>query len=275
MMNRTAMKLSAWSGIAFIILIAIGFWGLADFIPPPSPHDSAAQIAHFFREHKTGIRFGMIISMMASGLLGPFVAVITVQMRRIEGRHSVLAYTWLALGAIFGLEFIYLIFFWQTASFRPDRAATIIQSLNDMAWIPFVGLSSTIILMPAVFGIVILNDKRPTPVFPRWFGYFNLWAATMFAPGSFNVFFHTGPLAWNGLFAFYIPVGIFAIWCVVVSLQVVSAVKLQIAEEEAAPAMSEGIAAGSNGHAEISPAVAAELAALREELARVSARIRD
>lgn len=270
-MSLKVQKVCAWSGIVFIVLIAIGFWGLADFIPPPSPHDSALQIQHFFAAHKTGIRFGMIISMMASGLLGPFAAIVTVQMRRIEGRHSVLSFTWLALGAIFGLEFIYLIFFWQTAAFRPERAASIIQSLNDMAWIPFVGLSSTIILMPIVFGVVMLMDKRETPVFPRWAGYFNLWAGLMFTPGTFNVFFHTGPLAWNGIFAFYIPVGVFAIWCIVDSVLLMRAVDHQRAEEAALSIPAA--AAGGNGHGAIDPAVAAELNALREELARVSARV--
>ena len=71
--------------------------------------------------------------------------------------------------------------------------------------------------------VCVLIDKREQPIFPRWFGYFNIWAATMFTPGSFNVFFHTGPLAWNGVFAFYIPVAVFAVWCVVVRQRINSA----------------------------------------------------
>jgi hypothetical protein len=270
-MNIPAMKLSAWSGIAFLVLIGIGFWALAGFIPPPSPHDTAAQISRQFHGNETGIRFGMIISMFASGLLGPFVAQITIQMRRIEGRHSILAFTQLALGAIFGLEFIYLIFFWQTAAFRPERSAAIIQSLDDMGWIPFVGLSSTNVLMPIVLGWCVLADKRAKPIFPRWFGYFNIWAGLMFTPGSFNVFFHTGPLAWNGLIAFYIPVAIFAIWCIVVSLQLVKAVEQQVADNELDPPQT----APMNGerHPVRDEQMATEIAALREDLARVAARV--
>ena len=272
-MNVPAMKLSAWSGIAFLVLIVIGFWALAGFIPPPSPQDSAAQISAQFRGNETGIRFGMIISMFASGLLGPFVAQITIQMRRIEGRHSILAFTQLALGAIFGLEFIYLIFFWETAAFRPERSAAIIQGLNDMGWIPFVGLSSTIVLMPICLGWCALADKRPNPVFPRSFGYFNLWAGLMFTPGSFNVFFHTGPLAWNGLFAFYIPVAIFAIWCVVVSLQLIKAVDQQVAERDFGEPVGAPVGGNGRGHPVRDERMAAEIVTLREELERVASRI--
>ena len=273
-MNVAAMKLSAWSGILFLVLFTIGWWVLAGFIPPPTPHDSAAQISAQFRGNETGIRFGMIISMFAAGLLGPFVAQITIQMRRIEGKHSVLAFTQLALGAIFGLEFIYLIFFWQTAAFRPERSAAIILTLNDMAWIPFVGLSSTIVLMPIVLGWCALSDKRAKPIFPRWFGYYNIWSGLMFTPGSFNVFFHHGPMAWNGFIAFYLPIPIFAIWCIVVSLQLVKAVNRQVAERDFGTPEPEAVASGNNdGPVVRDEELAAEIAELREELARVASKV--
>lgn len=56
-----------------------------------------------------------------------------------------------------------------------------------------------------VGGWVILQD-RENRYFPRWLGYYNLWAALIFTPGTFNMFFHHGPLAWNGFIVFWIPV---------------------------------------------------------------------
>jgi hypothetical protein len=236
-MNPRILKLCAWSGLACLVIMAIGFVGMAHFVPPPSPHDTATATAHRFITHRTGIRFGMIVSMAAAALLAPFAAAITVQMRRIEGTHSALAFVQLALGSIFVLEFIYLLFFWQVATFRTGRSADEIQLLNDMAWIPFVGLSSTLILQSGVFAVAILMDRRAVPVFPRWLGYFNLFAAMMFSPGTFNVFFKTGPLAWNGLVAFYIPVAVFVVWLVLNSWQLARAVDHQVAEDAAhAPA---------------------------------------
>jgi hypothetical protein len=158
---------------------------------------------------------GMILCMFSASLLMPYAVSITIHMRRVEGRHSVLAFIQMGLGAIFVLEFIYLVFFWQTATFRVDRAPELIQLLNDMAWIPFVGLSSTAIMQVACFGVAVLLDKRRTPLFPRWLGYYNLWVALMFTPSSFVVFFHNGLLAWNGLVAWYLPVAAFATWLVI------------------------------------------------------------
>ena len=238
-MNERILKLCGWSGVAFIVLIAIGFALMAGFVPPPPPSESAEQTARYFIDHKNAIRFGMIISMIASAFLMPFAAAVSIQMRRIEGPHSALAFIQLGMGAIFVLEFIYLIFFWQTATFRVDRSPELIQLLNDMAWIPFVGLSSTLIAQAAVFGIAIMMDKRAKPIFPRWLGYFNLWAALMYVPGTFNVFFLNGVLAWDGLLAFYIPVAVFVIWMIVLSVYLVKAVDHQMQEQSDADTASE------------------------------------
>jgi hypothetical protein len=37
----------------------------------------------------------------------------------------------------------------------------------------------------------------------------------MFTPGTFNVFFHNGPLAWNGIIAWYLPIAVFATWTII------------------------------------------------------------
>jgi hypothetical protein len=242
-MNRTVHKFCAWSGVFLLILMAIGFVLMAGFIPTRSPSQSAVETAQWLLENRDRIRWGMILTMFSAALLQPFYAEITLQMRRIEGRYPALALIQFGLGTLLVLEFIYLIFFWQTAIYRVDRAPELIQLLNDMAWIPFVGLSSTVVLGVAVFGIAILLDRRPQPVFPRWLGYFNLWAALMFTPGTFNVFFQDGPLAWNGIVAWYLPVTVFAIWLIVISIYLSRAVDTMFEDDRVdAPASTNGSA---------------------------------
>src|SRR5215831_349192 len=155
-MNRTVHKLCAWSGVLLLIIMAVGFILMAGFIPTRSPSQSATETAQFIIEHRTRIRWGMILTMFSAALLQPFYTEITLQMRRIEGRYPALALIQFGLGTLLVLEFIYLIFFWQTATYRVERSPELIQLLNDMAWIPFVGLSSTVVLGVAVFGIAIL-----------------------------------------------------------------------------------------------------------------------
>jgi hypothetical protein len=247
-MNRTVHKLCAWSGTLCLITMAIGFILIAGFIPTRSPAEGATEVAQFIIDNRTRIRWGMILSMFSASLLMTYAVSMMVHMRRIEGRHSALAFIQFGLGAIFVLEFIYLLFFWQTATFRVDRAPELIQLLNDMAWIPFVGLTSTAVLQVACFGIAVLLDRRQRPIFPRWLGYYNLWVALIFTPGTFNVFFHNGPLAWNGIIAWYIPLAVFATWLVINPIYLSKAVDTM---EDDEPVVANAALAAGNGSASV------------------------
>jgi hypothetical protein len=155
--------------------------------------------------------------------------------------------------------------FWLTATFRADRPAESVQLLNDLAWLPFVGLTILTVLQAAVIGVAILGDASSAPVFPRWAGYVKLWCALLFVPGTFNVFFKSGPLAWNGLIAFYLPVLVFCIWFVVNTFLVLKA----IGQQERMISESLGGPTPLSGTLTIE-AVAAEVAALRKDLSSMS-----
>jgi hypothetical protein len=210
-MDRRTQQLCALSGVGCVALFMIGFFLVAGFIPPPSPNASAHDIGEFYRQHSTGIRVGMVISMFAAGLTGPWVAAMTVQLRRIEG-WSVLVLTQFALGTLLVLEFILFLMFWEVAAFRTERSDESIQLVNDLGWIPFIGLTSTAILQASVIAIVILRDRSATPVLPRWAAYFNIWVALAFLPGGWNCLFKTGPVAWDGILSFYVAMVAFLTW---------------------------------------------------------------
>jgi hypothetical protein len=166
-------------------------------------------------------------------------------------------------GTLFSLEFIYLIMFWQTAAFRADTSPELVRLLTDMGWIPFVGLTSTAVVMAFALGFSMLSDERAEPVFPRWAGYFNLWVAFMFTPGSLCVFFKTGPFAYNGLLAWYLPVAVFTVW---MPLNTALCLRAIAAQER------EHVALHGEPDARLEPEdLARELAAVRQELARLSA----
>ncbi|MFY1621230.1 hypothetical protein, partial [Micromonospora sp. WMMD736] len=77
-----------------------------------------------------------------------------------------------------------------------------------------LGVVSTFVLQLVLFGVAVLIDRRDTPIFPRWLGYVNIWLAITFTPASFLVFFKTGPLAWNGVLVWWVPVFAFLVWFV-------------------------------------------------------------
>jgi hypothetical protein len=202
-----------WAGLAMMPLFLGGFL-LAGFIPPPAPGTPAAELAAMFAQHRIEIRIGMFLATVGSALLCFLFAAIASQLRRIEGGSSPLVYVQLVAGACAVLEFIFPLFIWQTAVYRGERAAVTVQLLNDLAWLPFLGITSTFLIQQVVIALVILRDRADQGELPRWLAYLNLWTAVGICPGSFVVFVHDGPLSWNGLLAWWVLLVSFFIWLV-------------------------------------------------------------
>jgi hypothetical protein len=229
--NARAQRLCVWCGPILAVIFFVGFWLIAGFIPPPSPNESAQQVAARFRDNANNIRLGLLLTMYSGTLTVPWVAAISVQLKRMEGHFSPLTYTQLGLGVLLPIEFIVPIYFWETAAFRPGRSPEIIQTLNDLGWLPFTGLIFTIVAQAVVIGAAVLTDQRTNPVFPRWFGYFSISSALFFVPAGLDVFFRSGPLAWNGLVAWWVLVVAFFLWLAVILVMLFRAIRSQEAEE--------------------------------------------
>jgi hypothetical protein len=200
-----------------------------------NPRDSANAVARMYADNRTAIRIGMFVSTAAGALLAFLFAVIATQLKRIEGRHSTLTYVQLIAGACTVLEFLLPPLFWQTAAFRPERAAETVQMLNDLAWLPFLGITGTLIAQQLVIAVATLRDKRSDPVMPRWVGYANLSAALGIVPASFVVFFHTGPLAWDGVLAWWLVLVDFFAWMCVMAYALHHAIAHQARQERDHP----------------------------------------
>ncbi|MCV7412597.1 hypothetical protein [Mycobacterium florentinum] len=245
-MDTSVQKVAAWCGLAFAAVFCCGF-AIAGFIPPPAPGLSAREVAALYAEHHMRIRFGLLIATLGSAVLAVWVAVIGVQMRRIEGRQSVLAFAQMVAGACLILEFLFPLLVWQTAAYRNDRDPAIVQTLNDLGWLPFLGIACTAVLQGVVIGVLILRDKRQDPLFPRWGGYFNIWVVLMFAPASCVVLFHDGPLAWNGLISWWLALVTFFAWMLGLTWMLLRAINRQERDELTTTVASAVLAEGVTG----------------------------
>jgi hypothetical protein len=207
----------AWTGPIMLVLWVGAFIVLAKFIPPPDPQDSAREVLNRYADDTDALRIGLVVTLFASALLVPFAAVISTQMRRIEGGVGPLSLTQVVSAGLLSMEFIVPIMVWLTAAYRGFdlESARTIQMLNDMGWLMFVAVISSVIVQIACFGAAILIDDRAEPIFPRWSGYFMLWVCLLLSPTALCVFFKHGPFAWNGLFAFYVPLTAYATWMIV------------------------------------------------------------
>jgi hypothetical protein len=213
-MTERQQRLCVWGGITFAPLFFVGFWLVAGFIPPPAPGMSADAVARMFAEGRGRIRTGIWIACGAAPFLAFFVAALTHQIRRIAGSDSPLATAQLIAGSCLILEFLFPQLVWQTAAYRSERSPEMIQMLNDLAWLPYVGIVGTAMVQMAIIAIVVFQDRRPEPLLPRWCAYLNIWTALGVAPGSFVVFVHNGPLAWNGVLAWWVLCVSFFAWMV-------------------------------------------------------------
>jgi uncharacterized membrane protein len=141
--------------------------------------------------------------------------------------------------------------FWLVTAFRPHLAPATLQRFNDLSWLAFLGVVSTAVVQAFAIGVIALRDTRETPVFPRWFGYFNFWCGTLFCPAGLIVFFHHGAFAWNGVISWWMVATVFFAWMLVLTLMLIRAIRHQEAEERDEPADD----------------LAAEVAKLRAEVA--------
>src|SRR5262249_36781953 len=117
------------------------------------------------------------------------------------------------------------------ATFRTDRDPAVIQGLSDLFWLLFIGLAGPVIFQFAIIAIAVFIDTGDKPTFPRWLGYLNAWCALLSLPGPLIVLFHDGPLAWNGVVAFWIPLVAFAAWLGAMVVMLLRAITQQANDE--------------------------------------------
>ena len=204
-----------WSGVPMVLMLFIGLWPIAGFIPPIHPWASAAEVAQIYRTQAATIRFGLAMSFLSIIFLFPFGSAIAAQSRRIEGASPVLTYIQISGFASGTLTFIVTWICWFTAAFRPERSDSDILLLNDLGWMMFVTDFIAFTAWNWALGVAILSDSREKPIFPRWLGFYNFFVGISFIPDICVPFFKTGVFSWEGIFPFYLPFFVYFIWILV------------------------------------------------------------
>jgi hypothetical protein len=238
-MHVSIEKASAWLGVAMLGGFLVMFWFIAGLVPPMSPALTADQTARIYSDHDLRIRIGLALMILFAWLFVPFLALLSRQVRRIEGYWGVMSLTQVMLSVTFPFGFLLCALFGVAAAYRPERNPDVTQALSDMFWFIFVGLVGPLITQVVILAFCVFIDRRQVPSFPRWFGYFNIWYAVLGVPGCAIYLFKTGPLAWNGMFAFWIPLTVFCIWMIVTAIMLTKAVDVEAAERQARAANRE------------------------------------
>lgn len=232
-------RIGAWCGPVMIVLYGASVFGLARLFPPLSPTWSAEQIAGFLVDHKIVVRLGIAGALLTAAIAFPFLATIVLRIRRAEGRFGVLSATQLMAATVFVPALMFPFTVLAAAAFRPDtRPVEITLALSDVFWLMFIGIVGTLVTQNVTLAVATFVDTAVPATFPHWYGYFNVWVATLQLPGSVVVVFNDGPLAWNGVFAFYIPGGVaLVLWPFVSTYVLLHGIR---AEEQAVESVAAG-----------------------------------
>lgn len=215
-----------------IVLFSVFFSGIGKLWPPLGPKDSAAEVTDFLVTENVWVRLGIAGSMLVAALALPFHAAIVLRIRRVEGQFGMLSLTQLLAAAVFTPAFIFSLIALATAAFRPsERGAEITQAFNDMFWLWFIGIVGTLVVQNTTLAIASFIDTTEPTTFPRWYGYLNIWVMMLSLPGCVVVMMNDGPLAWNGVFAFYIPGLALVTWMIVTSVVISRSITAQEAAE--------------------------------------------
>lgn len=217
-MNRRVELFCAWSGPVLIGLMFLGLVVFAGFVPPPSPSDSADEIAALYVRDADGIRIGMVLIMIGGAFLAPWGIGLAHQLKKTSDAHPALTHIQVAASVIAVVVATSFALIGSVTAFRPDDLAPeTTRLLNDILWFWWLIPWPLFSIWCSIVGVLILRDTSAEPVFGRAAGYMSLWAAVLYAPGSLCLFFKTGPFSYNGAVVWYVPTVVFFIWILVMT----------------------------------------------------------
>jgi hypothetical protein len=160
-----------------------------------------------------------------AGILTPGSIAFGIMLAKIEGRWPL----WSITTAVCGVFISLIVFFnacaWIVAAYRPETGADVIQAWSDWAWFAFLLGWIYLAIEMIASGVVELLDDRPEPMIPRWLTWLTFaGAATLFFAAG-PAFFKSGPFAYHGLLAFYLPVIIWGAYLVLTTFYMMKELK--------------------------------------------------
>jgi len=211
-----SLKIGLWCNWIFVALTAIGWLGIAHFWAPARADLGLDATKVWFTEtHQWGTIIGCSLFYIAAGILTPGSIAMGIMLAKVEGRWPLWSITMAMCGVFISLIVFFNACAWIVSAYRDDSDASVIQAFSDWAWFAF--LLGWIYLAIEMFAtaVVELMDHRPEPMVPRWLTWLTIagGATLIFAAGP--AFFKSGPFAYHGLLAFYLPV---VIWGAYITL---------------------------------------------------------
>ena len=206
-------RLCAWAGPVFLIGY-LATWAVMGYnVPPFEPGISATDLYAHYLNNTVRIRAAFVLSVFFMPFYFVFSSVISRIMQKIEGPDGPLSIveqmggaTTVVVGLVAGIC-------WLTAGFRvEERTPEIVRTLHDFGWLFFDTTYMTTGLQMIAMGIIFLNDRRSQPLIPKWLCWYTFAVVAAFLPLTLLPFFYKGPFAWSGMFCYWVSLGTWFVW---------------------------------------------------------------
>jgi hypothetical protein len=210
------MRIFIWTGVALVAATIVGFGWLMHMVPPPSPADSPQETLGWVQHYQISILIGAALVTFFWSFWVTWAAPIILYVRRME-RVPLLTFASLANVGGGAAVITTIAVSWTVMAFRAENPL-IVQAFNDLGFFLFLYTWPPFAIWMIIIATAIFRDVNSEPILPRWVAYYNLSAAMLMAPASFMGLFKTGPLAYNGVLAFWLVAIDFFVWMVVMSV---------------------------------------------------------
>lgn len=235
-------------GIAMAIIFSVCFVFLLGQVPMKNPEWSAEQVADWYSENNTRIKWGAVITSWTSAFMMAILTVVAIQMARVEvGGAKIWAALGLVSGALMSIFQVLPPLFWGTAAYTQDRVSDEVTTImHELGCLTMATTDQYYIFLWIGVSVLCFRGATadiPNNPFPRWWGFLSLWITLMFEAGAFAFIPRTGPLAWDGLLVFWTPFTLFAVWISVQAWLLQRAIKGQMAAKLAGtePTLTETV----------------------------------
>lgn len=205
-----SQRIALWCNWIFVALTAIGWLGIAHFYHPARADLGMNATKVWFSEtHHWGTIIGCSVFYVAAGILTPGSIMFGIMLAKIEGRRPVWSFTTAVCGVFISLIVFLNACAWIVSAYRRESGSDVIQAFYDWAWFAFLLGWIYLAIEMAATGVVELMDHRDQPMVPRWFTWLTFAGALTLFFAAGPAFLKSGPFAYHGLLAFYVPV---AVW---------------------------------------------------------------
>jgi hypothetical protein len=206
-------RLCAWAGPIFLVGYVASWAVMGMNVPPVSAALPLADLYAHYVNNSTQLRVAYVLSVFFIPFYMVFSSVISRVMRTIEGDDGPLAIVEQMGGATTTVVGMVAGICWLTAAFRgEERSPEIVRALHDFGWLFFDTTYMVTGVQMLAMSIVFLSDRRTQPLMPRFLSWYAIFVVMAFLPLSLLPFFYTGPFAWSGVVCYWVSLGSWFLW---------------------------------------------------------------